>query len=251
MVAPPPNRPPPTPPSASYLETEMGSHSLPTVEEAHTQGTIHAGGSMHKGTGNRYSGKNKRTIALVAILVAVISLTVGFTIAFVQNHRGRSSSGNSNSLNSENDSDDSVDEARLQKTHIFLLGTGISAEVDLKDPSKPQYQAALWMADKDDAQLDIPETFDYDLSFEFVQRYVMTVFYYALDGPNWTQQMNFLSSDGVCDWNYNIEVKDSPPGTDDTNFDFGVSCYDEETADYTDVVTYIFICTLPLPQLLE
>jgi cytoskeletal protein RodZ len=239
--------PPPLPPTNLYLETELekGSHSLPSVEEARTQGALN-------GVKNRHSGKNKRTIAFVAILVATIALVVGFTVSTVQNNRKSSPSNASQSqdLNNDGTPDTSTtddmetdDMERLDQIHIFLLGSGISSESDLKDPSKPQYLATQWIANEDDS--DIPETNDYDTSYAFVQRYVMAVFYFALNGPSWSNQLNFLSVDlDTCDWNLNIDVKDPPPGTDETNFDFGVSCWDEQAGEYSDVVTYIFISTL-------
>lgn len=241
---------PPPPPTNSYLETELerGSHSLPSVEEARTQGALSGA--------NRHSGKSKRTIAMVAMLVAVIALVVGFSVATVQNNKSSSSkSSSAQDLNGDGDTLDEGEEdageletddaVRLDQVHIFLLGSAISSESDLKDTSKPQYKAAQWIANEDD--WDIPETNDYDTAYSFVQRYVMAVFYYALDGPNWTNSLNFLSTDlDTCEWNVNIEVKDPPPGTDETNFDFGVSCWDEEIEDYSDAVTYIFISTFHL-----
>jgi hypothetical protein len=236
--------PPPPPPTSSYLETELekGSHSLPSVEEIRTQGAL-------SGVKNRHSGKNKRTIAFVAILVATIALVVGFTVSAVQNNRKSSSSNTSKSqdLNKDGvpdvtDDNENDDMERLDQIHIFLLGSGISSESDLKDPSKPQYKAVQWIANED--QSDIPETNDYDTAYAFVQRYVMAVFYYALNGPSWSNQLNFLSTAlDTCDWNLNIDVKYPPPGTDETNFDFGVSCWDEQAGEYSDVVTYIFIST--------
>jgi Leucine-rich repeat (LRR) protein len=241
--------PPPPPPTSSNLGTELeeGSHLPPLVEEIRTQGAS-------SGAKNCQSGKNKRTIAFVAILVAVIALVVGFTVSAVQNNRKSSSSNvsksqdlNNNALNKDgapNVTDDmeNDDIERLDQIHIFILGSGISSESDLKDTSKPQYKAAQWIANEDES--DIPETNDYATSYSFVQRYVMAVFYYALNGPSWSNQLNFLSTAlNTCDWNLNIDVIDPPPGTNETNFDFGVSCWDKEAGEYSDVVTYIFIST--------
>ena len=65
----------------------------------------------------------------------------------------------------------------------------------------PQYHAAMWMADKDPIpnlstgstglNLDDPQ---------FEQRYIMALFYFAMDGPNWENNNGWLSEESECYW---------------------------------------------------
>jgi Leucine-rich repeat (LRR) protein len=67
-----------------------------------------------------------------------------------------------------------------------------------------QNKAARWMAEND----PIPTTNSLDSTTtglevsdpRFIQRYIMVLFYYALDGDRWTNPSNWLSSDSECYW---------------------------------------------------
>jgi hypothetical protein len=245
-------------PVKKFLETDVENvHSLPNIEEVRTNKIIANGG-------NKYSGKNKRTIALVVILVAVIATAVGFSIAVTQNNRGRSSS---NSLESGNDgtngddtngddgnsADDDAsditddnetdDTERINQIISFLSDNEISALEDLRSTTKPQYKAAVWISNNDDRELDIPESINENGAFRFVERYVMAVFFYALGGEDWNHDVNFLSEDKTCDWSFNLQKNINLPGEDPPSYDYGVSCWDSEADEYSNTVTWIFMRT--------
>ena len=245
-------------PIQKHLETDLENvHSLPGLEEARTQ-NIMAGG------GNKYSGKKKRTIALIVVLVVVIATAVGFSIAATQNKRGQSEAksltGNENDDTDDTDDtggddenqaeDDETDvtddqetddDERFPQVISFLTSGAVSSSSDLQNTASAQYKAATWISNDDERQLDIPETMDEEDSFKFVQRYVMAVFYFALNGPNWTRQVGFLSGEATCDWNFDLEVSDNIDGSDQRDYDYGVSCWDEESDEYFDTVTWIFM----------
>eukprot|EP00804_Cyclotella_cryptica_P024568 CCRYP_020755-RA/>CCRYP_020755-RA protein AED:0.32 eAED:0.37 QI:0/-1/0/1/-1/1/1/0/518 len=63
----------------------------------------------------------------------------------------------------------------------------------LYDQGSPQYLAAMWMADNDPMRMDLD-----DAGFE--QRYIMALFYYAMDGPSWVEQYGWLSEESECYW---------------------------------------------------
>ena len=63
----------------------------------------------------------------------------------------------------------------------------------LYEAGSPQYLAAMWMADKDPMMLDLDDA-------RFEQRYVMALFYYAMDGPRWVEQNGWLSELSECYW---------------------------------------------------
>ena len=82
-------------------------------------------------------------------------------------------------------------------------------------------------ADQDEANVDLPVlSTDVETSFEFLQRYILALFFFALDGPKWPQNVGFMSSASVCDWNFDRK--------------FGAMCND------ANAVNNIFISTLLL-----
>ena len=60
------------------------------------------------------------------------------------------------------------------------------------------HEELLWLADEDPMQIDITSP-----CHEILQRFVVANFYFATNGPRWTDQSNFLSQKSVCDWNKN------------------------------------------------
>jgi hypothetical protein len=91
--------------------------------------------------------------------------------------------------------------SRLHEVQIYLARNGVSSLLDLETPSKPQYLAAEWLADRDKMSLAIPNTTSTAASFK--QRYVVALLYFAFQGKGWTHQVNFLSRESECTW-FNI-----------------------------------------------
>ena len=232
-------------PINKHLETDLENvHSLPNIEEARTQNIMASGG-------NRYSGKKKRMIALIVVLVAVIAAAVGFTIAGTQNKRAREEA-NSLASNEDEDDDEENDDGenddveRFEQVKILLTQGGITSATEFQQTTSPQYKAAAWIANDDELEMDIPESIDEEDSYIFVQRYVMAVFYYALGGVGWKRDAAFLSGDDTCEWDFDLALRFPVPGSDTSEFDYGVSCWDDDAGEYGDAVTWIFMRTLSL-----
>jgi hypothetical protein len=235
MIRPPPpsSAPPPVPPVAfvgDYIEKENG-HSMPSLEQVRTEGAIH-------GTYNRYSGKQKRTFLVIGLTVLLLALVTGITVSQVRNKSTVKSSAaaNENSLAPDDNADDNTrddDEAgldipRLQAVQAFL-SEKITPTAKFKDITSPQYMAAKWIADVDDYDMEIPhDPTNVDDSYDFVQRYVMAVFYYALGGDEWQDDYGFLSSSSVCEWNEALPQDTTPDGNDPDFWYLGVTCDDSD-----------------------
>jgi hypothetical protein len=249
MIRPPPpsNAPPPVPPVAfvgEYIEKENG-HSMPSLEQVRAEGAMH-------GTYNRYSGKQKRTALVIGLTVLLVALVTGVTVSQVR-HRNTVKSSSAAAANDSNsaatddtaDGDDNArddDEAgldipRLQAVQDFL-SVKITPLAKFKDITSPQYLASKWIADQDDFDMEIPDDPEnVDDSYDFVQRYVMAVFYYALGGDEWQDDYGFLYPSPVCDWNEAAPEDTIPDGNDPNFWFFGVTC------DESDEIVQIYMGT--------
>ena len=82
--------------------------------------------------------------------------------------------------------------------------TSLSGEEALKTPGTPQNRAAHWIADFDPIpNLSRTRSSGTGLDLDdprFEQRYVMALFYYAMDGVNCNQNAKWLSSESECYW---------------------------------------------------
>jgi hypothetical protein len=87
--------------------------------------------------------------------------------------------------------------SRRQKVVDYLVEHSISDEEKLNTPGTPQYEAALWIADHDTYQMDIPDKPE----DRFLERYVLALFYHATGGSRWRYNPNFMTGADVCDWN--------------------------------------------------
>jgi hypothetical protein len=107
---------------------------------------------------------------------------------------------------------------RIAEMKHFLVNNKISHPDTFSNPSTAQSKAATFLAIQDELALPIPE--NQEAARRLVQRYVLTVFYYALDGPEWKDQLNFLSPEDSCFWFSKITL--SPTEV----YSLGASCSD-------------------------
>jgi hypothetical protein len=111
---------------------------------------------------------------------------------------GRSKSGGSESGEVSTGTVSNTDSLRYDQG-LAVLGPLVGTAVN--DNTSPQHRALSWLANVDPAELNFEDT---DLD-KLLQRYVLTVIYYATDGENWEYQYNFLSGDDVCQWNMALD----------------------------------------------
>lgn len=163
---------------------------LPTVEEIHAQQRPPP--PVDEGKFRRRCGYAIMTIVfLLAIIVPPIILTM-----------------------------DSEYEERKEDISDFLIHKmNIVTASQLDDANSPQRKAVEFLA---------REAFpNQNLSDEkFVERYTLSVFYYATGGEQWRFQMNFLTSKDVCNWNAYFENQNNGDITQE-----GAICEDEEAAE--------------------
>lgn len=142
-----------------------------------------------------------------------------------------------NDVNSE-----MVNSPRFLEAIEWLSEHDISSMESLTTANTPQFQAARWISDMDAEHLDIPVHVDMDADYlqfnasleeqheahhrhvvyeRFLQRYVLAVFFFALEGPFWNHDLLFLSENHECSW-YKTEV-----ANDGEKLAVGVTCNDK------------------------
>jgi hypothetical protein len=87
----------------------------------------------------------------------------------------------------------------------LLADAGIANIEDLRVAGSPQNLAAIWIADQDKVVLPL------SLNNSFLDRYVLSVLYFALGGKKaWPTSLHFLSDKHVCDWWQFVEGSPDP-----------------------------------------
>jgi hypothetical protein len=223
---------PPTLPTTHV--SMLQEHSLPNVEEIRTEAAISSPSSNLKKTRRRF-------VLMLVICVFSIAAIIGISIAIASSGGGSSSStsalggsepGSSSSDNTgstgstgntgNSDSAANTKNSRHQTVQDFLAF--FSEREDLERVGSPQYIASKWLADQDLRALEIPESTEYNDSFEFVQRYILTVFYYATGGDDWKFDTQFVSPRSECDWSFALKADAVIPASGSDNWVMGAGC---------------------------
>lgn len=170
---------PPMPMAPPPLYPLSNDHSLPTPEEAVNMAAFRG-----------LPPQQKKKIFLILGSIVGLTLIVGFSTGIAISRQGSSASSSSASEVSP--------EERLANTKSFL--TSFSSRGDINSKGSPQNLAAEWIAVTDQRQVDIPASASYEDSYEFVQRYVLAVLYYATQGDSWEagSLSHFMRSSSEC-----------------------------------------------------
>jgi len=187
--------------NVSSLEDTPIHDQLPSVEEAHA--------NANPNTGYKASRANRIVCYTMFGLVAGAAMLSFLGYSLYNMNQGvvdddfysRSYQDNNKNTQQESHQNTNTDVAspaqpvvasRIPEVIEFLLG--LSAFEDLHRHHTPQYMAAKWIADEDERQVSLEDR------TAFLERYAMSVFYFATNGPNWPLQLNFLSKEHICKW---------------------------------------------------
>jgi hypothetical protein len=117
--------------------------------------------------------------------------------------------------------------------------TPLSGNETLWDESSPQYKALWWIVHDDPANMMTTMQDETQSSLNMiVERYVMALLYFATDGPNWFEQVNFLGNSSICGWLVPSQSHD------------GVQCNDEGSAVQLSLSKFVRLYCLQLMFLL-
>jgi hypothetical protein len=99
----------------------------------------------------------------------------------------------------------------------FLRENNISDEPILRDPGSPQHEAVRFLAEGDAYRMELNDA----TAEQFVERYVLSLLYYAMKGTEWTYSLKFLSARNHCEWNSQFTTESG------NILDEGVFCDDQ------------------------
>ena len=85
------------------------------------------------------------------------------------------------------------------------IATSVSGNITLDDKNSPQYKAFDWLVRSDNVSLKASRS-------ALIERYIITLLYYATGGEGWKSQNNFLSAGSICEWNQADAGKILPAG---------------------------------------
>ena len=183
------------------LEDVDVQHSLPKPEEVYNE--------------PKKAASKWRLFSGICIVILLIITIVGFSVGLSKEGNGSNTIENAGSATRYSASNKKR-RIRLQR---YLVNNGVNDEEEFLDPSSPQSLALDFLAFEDKLKPSAPSG---DLTskegYSLLTRYVMTVFYYAMDGENWNFDLLFLSDHDTCLW---YSVFEPPIGQ------LGVICNDK------------------------
>lgn len=195
---------------------------LPAVEAYKAQGTV---------SSKAHQGKRMIKIYLTSLLTIIFLTILICVVAILGNRRSQAIVEKiaKNATQIE-------DAPRLPRLAEVLDYIGHVQE--WSDPSKlavtdsPQYLAARWIADLDPRDVSMDEV------EEFRTRYVLALFYYAMNGDRWEHEVNWMTLHSYCNWN-----NEYPSTRSVLPIRVGVEC---DPASGNTTVTKIFLPSLDL-----
>lgn len=199
--------------SASRRESQ---HSLPDVEDLKLSVAAAAGGGRRRLSSLVSRSNRKRIIYPVLLLILAVVVVVFFIMSAVDDTTNQIATNQKVTQPSIPDddgiiaaSDGLIVEDRLRYLQDYMVQHGVSTLEQFRDEASstintPQSQAARWMAYEDNQFPTFP-TPDKDPKtsegYSLVSRYAMAVLYFATNGKNWENSLNFMDPDKhTCDW---------------------------------------------------
>jgi hypothetical protein len=144
------------------------------------------------------SRKRRRWIAGGALIIVLIGLVVALIVVFTVPKEEDPPPASTNDSNPTAPPPSTPPTPALPTRTSYLNESLSPIFGDLvSDPSTSQFAALSWLAESDPANLPLEST---PLSV-FQDRFILATLYFSTNGESWTNQYNFLSAAGICDWN--------------------------------------------------
>lgn len=169
---------------------QSNDHSLPNPEEL----------KFSQGSGRVTQGCGVMLCWMFVLFAFIIALTVGLAVGLTNNKDGSSSA--SGLFKGYKGPFSSVTRSQVEEAMMeYIINNGVTSSSDLSNSNSPQAIALDFLAHKDPKQLNAPLSgLNTDEGYEFISRYVMSVFHASLGGETWNYDLLFNSKHDTCDW---------------------------------------------------
>ena len=180
------------------LDEENLHDQLPSVEEIR----------MSAASTRKSTGGGCRPVAMIALVaICILALILGLSLGVTGNKSSAQTPAATDNVATYTQAPTAAPLDRFQATVAFL-STLTDADFS-EDSNTPHYQAAYWIAWDDDYQLDIPSQDDtIDTAYEFVERWVVALIYFQMNGQSWDIQFEWLTDTSICDWQQSYPAAD-------------------------------------------
>jgi len=149
----------------------------------------------------RYYGDRRKRCYVRCLVIVLVMVLGGIIISLYPKLSKRWGAGKNNPTSGSFRPSSHLSE-RLKQTVGFLDDYSYSSAEALKDPTSAQFMAAAWISDYDLIQYPVPTVASTGMDIaQFIERYVMAVFFYSTGGPkDWTDRHKFMSEEHLCAW---------------------------------------------------
>ncbi len=88
---------------------------------------------------------------------------------------------------------------------MWEIASSVSGSEVLSDVDSHAFKAFSWLSQSDNTALTTPHD-------KLIDRYIVTLLYFATGGEGWEEQLNFLTEGSICGWNESNEGSKLPRG---------------------------------------
>jgi hypothetical protein len=158
---------------------------------------------------SRSSGISKSVVLMMILFVVVFLVAIGIWVG-AKNRKDTSNNNNNNNENEsvKNDGPTSPPTVCLPDLEgARAIFVPLSGEDVLLDELSPQYKALWWIVHEDPTnmmQMTVQNETQ-SSKLRLLEKYAMAVLYFATDGSNWWDQLDFLGNTSVCEWDRAVE----------------------------------------------
>lgn len=160
-----------------------------------------------------YHKKQRKVVTAVLLLILLVAIAIGVPLVIHSTKKEADESDKATtsdpSLFDENQkpstspstSPVSIAEAYAKDLKKALQGTADSSNILASLPGdSPHTKALEWMMTQDFTSLANDDDYD-DSDQLLLERFIIAMMYYEMDGSNWLEQLDFLNPNtSVCDW---------------------------------------------------
>lgn len=163
----------------------QNDHSLPNPEDAKMS-------QVSSGTSNSPFCSLGLWFVIIMLLLAATAVGLGIGLTRDKENNPTAFAGSFTAVTRE---------GAKRDMRNYIVRQSVSPSNAFIDSDSPQSLALAFLADQDQLRLNAPKDgLGSREGYKFITRYVMAVFYFAMQGSLWNYDLLFLTKHDTCDW---------------------------------------------------